>query len=569
MKKFLFILLSILTLVEVSPVYAVPNKLAVMYGTSGAGGLPSDDDMLCFRKFVSNGGWELDYFNVDSRTWNNGATDTSDAQWFEARYKAIYLIGFDGVAAAIIASGYGTNFQNSGGIARVAYSPVGGRWRIPVYVLAERVQPSTTFNDTTANNYVAGVQHTTPAGSFNKPAEASAGTWRYRVIYKSPTTGIVDTLYCDPRGFACKPSPWVGAGTVNTIMWADTTNGLGSCTGIDTIMCSWRWRPRSNEVDRPGITYCMIRSSYGQLQCTGDLFLLQLIAEETVLKPNRIMRLSIYEHSPEPTSLSSTQISNFRNFYSALDRNNLRRIIAVRTAPHISDIGKYNTETLKIIKDALANRLNVWQPMSNIGQAWSFAFYTSAETLGIRQAYNSMVNCATGDTFGFPKASYNSKSLVSNAGIVGVWMGKVIKDAGADIIETTISIPNVSGWSFQTPPNGRGSTLNPYLLPGGDGRVLYTRGTVGLPEATTFTTLKGGVGDYEYVGLSWVKTIYQAYLENNSLYWHTNAICADDPYIQWLFADVLAKHIKYFNKIIDIDRTFYGQVFIPGTATGQ
>lgn len=548
MKK----ILLILSLLLIPSISIAKDKLAVLVGDIASfNGYPTGDELNCIERFFERGKWEVDWINVDKRTWY---ADTSDAEWFEKRYKAILVLHPDCHSAFVIAKAYGTNFQNSAGIARVAYSPLGGRYKIPVYVITDRILPSTTYDDTTyatANNYVAGITHTGPAGSFTKPAEASGGTWRYKQLTRWPD-GSIDTLRIDPLHFACRPTTWQGAGNVAAIAWADTTNGLGSCAGSDTIMTAWRWQPRP---DRPGIVYCLYRSNYSLLNCSGALFILNLISKETSCDPGTIIKIPFMEHSPEPNSLTAGRISNFRLLYQSLQRNGIARTIGPRTSPTSTDINKYNRETVSIINEyALKNKFCVWHQFTNEPSFLTSAIYTPADTTNFRKAWNQLAKTAVSDTFGFLKSSYSNKAIVTGGGIVGVAIGRVFADDGVKILETTITTPQTN-WTFQS-SNGAKFGPIPYILPYNDNRILHVRFTSNIGEAATYSALSTPYAFEEYIGRSWILSLANAAVLRYSLYWHTNALCVDDPYASYLIGDIFGKHFRYYKYIIDVDRGF-------------
>lgn len=541
--------LLILSLLLIPSISSAKDKLAVLVGNIASfEGYPTGNELNCFNRLFDRGRWEVDWINVDTRTW---FADTSDAEWFEKRYKAILVLHPDCHNSFITAQAYGLNFRNSAGIARVAYSPLGGRYRIPVYVITDRVTPSTAYNDTTANIYVAGITHTGPAGSFAKPSEANAGTWRYKTLTRWPD-GKVDTLRIDPIHCACRPTSWQGAGSVAAIAWDDTTNGLGSCVGADSIVTAWRWQPRP---DRPGVTYCLFRNVYALENCNGALFMLNLIAKETSCKPERIIKIPIMEHSPEPASLTATRIENFKLLYQSLGRNEIARTIAPRTSPTTGDINKYNREIINIINEyALKNRFSVWHQFTNDPGFLNLNIFTPADTTAVRKGWIQLANTAVSDTFGFLKSSYNNRAVVTSSGLVGVAMGRILADDGVKILETTVTIPQAN-WTFQG-SSGSKYPVVPYILPYGDNRIIYVRNTSGVSENLTYTGLIAGFGQEEYIGRSWINKIGVSALNGNSIYWHTNAVCGDDPYAAYLIGDIFGKHFKYYKYIIDVDRYF-------------
>ena len=106
---FLFLLIPSISFAQAA------GKIAVLYGTFQNAPI-TEDRFECTRRAIERGGWKVDYINVDSRTWQTG---TDDAAWFAARYDAV-ICQIDGFASLVIASGFGTNFQNAAGTARVA-----------------------------------------------------------------------------------------------------------------------------------------------------------------------------------------------------------------------------------------------------------------------------------------------------------------------------------------------------------------------------------------------------------------------------------------------------------------
>ena len=521
-------------------------RVAIMFAQMNCSATFDSDQMLLFTDLLTRQGWNFDVFNVDNRTW---FADTSDAEYFEKRYKSVILVNFDGHNACVLASGFNTNFRNSAGIAGTARGPLGGRWRIPVYVTATRVIPTASANDTnTTSNYAAGIA---AAGSFARPAAASAGTWRAKMLTRlAPSPD--DTVYTEILQYACRTA-WAGAGEVAATAWVDTSNGLGSCVpGVDSIMVAWRWKPRD---DRPGVHYNLIRASRGQFMLTPAYFVLQYLAVEVGTAPPPI-QVPLMEHSPEPSTLAAAHVTNFKAFYAALKRNALARVIFVRTSPTSAEIGRYNSEVVATINDHLKDKFCVWSQFSN-ETGFMQNFYAYADTARVRQAWNVMKATAMNpDTFGFRAEAYNNKAIVTGGGVVGVLgTGKVFADAGVKIVESPVLVPDPLGWVFQTHLLGK---TYPFTLPGGDNRILTIRGTNNPGEAATLDALCGGfpTGATECVANGFMKTFLSIPYSQNSVYWHTATMTGADPYAQWLYGDVMGRTFRQFKKVIQVYRSW-------------
>lgn len=527
--------LLFLLLLSASPIQAATPKIAVFIQSVGL--LPGEDDLQCLRLALVKGGWAVDYYNADFRNW--GSVGISDGDWFSARYEAAIVANVDITGPGnAIGSGYGTKFQDASGVVRISESPLGGRWRIPCVVLAERVTPSTTFDDTTANNFVAGITYASPAGTFPKPIEASAGTWRYKLLYQTNK----DTLYDDPENFGCVPTTWGGAGTTTAIAWAETTNGLGSCIGTDKPSAVWLFKPRG---DKAGVLWITLQQSYGQTTCGGALLALQYIATNTKAKPNRIIKTTLSEHNPGVITLTAARKANYKAFLDKMKGLGLPIVLAPARAD--MGIGTLDSEVRSIIRDHVVNGINKWHTWSN------FNFYTGADTANLRQLWNADRNCVVKpDTFNLTTGQELTSDIVSSQGLVGVAVAKVAADAGVKIMTSLISTAG-SNWTLTT--DGKCSfSLNPVIIPPAntDGRIIYVRPTYGLGDNSTYTGLRGTSGDAEYVGRVFSR-VFSAVLLSNSLLWHSNTTMGDDPYHEWLFGDRLAAHFKYYNKIIAVD----------------
>lgn len=535
MKRLLFLLLFLPSVAFSANI----NKVALFYSKSDVVGnsMGSPDELMCLEVALRRGGWVVDRFNASTRTWG-GAPDTSDGEWFAARYAAAIIINADLFNTSLVLNtiGYGSNFQNSASLARVAEGPLGGRWKIPVLVLAENIVPSTSFDDTTTNRFVAGITHTGPAGSFAKPAVATAGTWRYRMLGRLNGSNL-DTLYADPEFFACRPSSWTGAGQVAALLWSDSV--FASCTGTDTVMVAWRWRPRS---DRPGVVYCLLTEDYTQTACDGALWVLQYIAATTAAKPSVVTNIQITEHNSSPISLTATRVANYYAFR--------RKLIGVNCKLELGpvcpgDISVYNRDIGIANNEALV-----------AGSKWyafgQFGFYNSSDTANARQLFNSNINCSTHpDSMMLRRDAYFSREAVSGGGIVGVMMGKVLKDAGVDAVVSTQGASDNTNWRFLYSQSS--TPLFPNTLPDGSGRIIYVRSTWPLGDNETWTGRLNGVGAYEYLGSTFVKGITAAAIKNSTLYYHTANNIGNDTYHQWLFGDVLVRQIRYFNLIMRLD----------------
>lgn len=540
MKRLFLVILLLLIAI---PSKAATPRLVVFYDNN-SNGPAVQDEVECTTEILKRQGWAVDYYNASLRTWGSGGQ--ADMDWFATTkgYKACLVMNWDGATAAVTTGGpYGLNFQNAAGVARVSESPLGGRWPIPCVVLAERISPSVSLDDTTANNFVCGLVFST----FGKQAEDTAGTWRYKMVGRLGPNDSKDTLYADPRFFTCRPQ-WAGAGTVAALLWADTTNGFNRC-GTDTVMNTWRYQPRG---DRPGVVYTLLQSQYSADVCTSTLFALQYIAVNSQCKPMVVTKVPLFEHNSYPTTITVQRIANYKALKDAQTQFGIKYIAALpQVAPVALDISRYNDEILAKLREHFNNGTARWQPQSN-SSGWTMNFFNSTDTTEVRKAFNATMNCAVSDTFKFPKNAMYIKSLVTAAGEVGVNQGKVLKDAGVDIIETTFNNVDPNGWAFQFP--NRSNQLTPYIIPG-DGRVIYTRFTTGLGENATFTGLINGAGGAEYIGRTFVTAFSRAMISNVSLYYHCNIVCGDDPYAQWLYTRVLTSYFRFFNRLMVLDYT--------------
>lgn len=550
MKRLLLVMLLLPALVSAAPT----PRIALFYNNGDVVGAPAGTptELMCLQRLLEQGGWAVDRYNASLRTWG-GAPDTSDAEWFASRYVAVVIAHGDFYLASVVTSaisGYGTNFQNSAGIARASSGPLGGRWKIPTLVLGKNVVPTTTFNDTSSNTYVAGIQHTPAA--FSKPAVGTAGTWRYRLLARLTGSSTPDTLYADPAFYACRPSPWTGAGEVAALIWADTTNGLGTCVGADTIMVAWRWQPRS---DRPGVYYTLLRSDYANGICDGALWVLQTIATITPAKPFTVIPVQFNEHNPGVVSLTDVNSNN----YVAYRRKLTNLGIHVNMGPVCpGDLPLYNSQIGQANIEAV-NKGAKWYSFASF-QATAFA-----DTPNVKQAFLANANCSTHpDSMMFPKSGYYRADIVSSQGKVGARVTGVLADHGVQVITSLIGA-DLSNWYVPIPTSQAGPMI-PFIVPDGTKRILYVRATAGLGDNETFTArvaANGGRGNHEYVGSVFIKNVSIAATRGTTLFHHTSLNIGSDPYHQWLFGDVLAKHFRYYNKIIKFDATatlpFYPQ----------
>jgi hypothetical protein len=202
-----------------------------------------------------------------------------------------------------------------------------------------------------------------------------------------------------------------------------------------------------------------------------------------------------------------------------------------------------------------------WIPMSYATSPvnGTSGFYASTDTANFRQVFNELIRVAANkDTFGLDKIGYDKRMMVTAGGQVGVWLGKVFKDAGVEVAETGFNNENPNGWSFYT--NAKPFYLSEYKIPGaGDSRTIFTRLTLPLAHGTTFVpgTHAATLGDNEYIGSGWLVPLWRATGNVISLYWHTggvNGVAADDPYYQWLLGDVFVRHVRYFDRILEFDK---------------
>jgi hypothetical protein len=545
MRRALLLLLAGLALA--SPA-AAQKKIAVF--ESSVGGVTSQNYAATYRT-LDRGGWAYTVFNAEIRTWGQAGVD--DSVWFRQQgYEAVLIPWMDGQAsgAPVAGTGWSSQFKNAAGTTGVRNSPLSGRWGILVVSQApSRNMPSTaSYDDLAGDYYVNGILNASPGGTFGVPA---GGTWRCRYLCRLRGDAI-DTLYTQaPQINGCRPSSWAGNGTVACIAWVESTY-TGTCG--DTAAAAWRYRPVAGG---PGIYHMLFNSSFGNN--VGTLMALQYIATLTSIRPALKPRIPLVEHDARPGLLNTVGDDNLQRLHDTLRVNNLRRWVATPT--NNSETGLYRPAGLALLRREMAQGILRWFPFS---YQWAWNFYSASDTVGARQSWNGILATATSaDSFAFPRSAYDPRRIVTPSGDAGVRIGKVFADAGVKVIETTLLAPSAGGWAFLTGPSNYAGTT-PYLLPDGSGRVLYAQQTIILAHDTSFTALRGGTAEYEYVGL-WMLNFYQVTQMYGGLYWHSggqNGPTRVDPYWCWL-ASVLARHFRFFDQVVEPDVGFVNQTFVP------
>jgi hypothetical protein len=564
--------LALLLMLLAAPAWADP-KIAVFTQTLGD---PTADQIQATLATLDRGGWPYTLFNANARSW--GVSGTADSTWFRQQgYEAVIVLYEDGQLSGtpVVSGPYGANFLDASGTARVSNSPLAGRWGIPCFVFTpKRIVPTASYDDTTANRYVAGIVHTAPGGSFGKPAQSVYGTWGYKLLLRR-FQGRLDTLYADPQVFVCRPATWSGAGTTAALAYV-TPETTMTCSAGDTAMAAWRFRPRD---DRPGTYYFTLRMGFGAGQNVSALMALQYIATLTSIRPVDIIRVPLMEHDAEPGSLTSFGKANLRRLHDTLAVYKMGRVIATPMTPtEYSTL--YDAEALTIIRRAFTSGLCRWVPFAYTesgGVQWSFQYFMApADTAGLRTRFNQvMKTTSNSDSGGFPRSRMDLSRIVTGSGLVGAWGAKVLADAGVRIVESTITAPIGknwdavapvdTAWALQAPINASSSHL--FALPGAnETRTIYVQNTYGFYHDTSYTRLKAVVGtstfDTDFLGGTWINSIGIGSTRWTSLYWHTGGgvgVTRQDPYYSWLMS-VAGRYFGFFDKVIAPDRYFVNQV---------
>lgn len=542
-----FAILTLACLLGASPALA-EKKIAVFTSIFGN----SQNYATVFRT-LERGGWPYTVFQSEARSWGAGGVD--DSLWFRQQsYEAVIVPWMDGQAsgAPVASTGWSSQFKNAAGSAGVKNGPLSGRWGIPVFCFAPgRNMPSTaSYDDLAGDYYVNGILNASPAGTFAVPG---GGTWRLRYLCRLRGDAI-DTLYVPAISInGCRPANWAGNGTVACIAWADSVY-TGTCG--DTVAAGWRYRPAGPAT--PGIYHLLFFSTFGSN--VSSLIALQYIATLTSIRPATKIKIPLMEHDARPGLANTIGDANLQRLHDTLRVNGLRRWIAtpMRGAEYAA---LYRPATLTLLRTEMNQGILRWFPFS---YDWHWGFYAASDTVGARQSWNGMLATATSaDSFAFPKSAYDPRRIVTPSGDAGVQLGKVFADAGVRVVETTLLSPSANGWAFLTGPASFPRTTE-QLVPDGSRRVLYVQQTVVLSHDTSFTKLRGGSPEYEYVG-QWIGGLYQVSQMFGSLYWHSggqNGVTYMDPYWCWL-ASILARHFRFFDRVIEPDTDFTNQTFVP------
>lgn len=551
-----WLLAVLLSLLLASDAGAAIARLAVFSQTSGA---PGGANYSAALGLLRQTGTPCDIYNAALRTW--GSPGVADSTWFRQRYSAVlvlYEAGQDG-GLPVTSGEYGTNFLDAGAVARVGNSPLSGRWAIPCFVMSpDRLVPSASFNDTSANAYVAGITSASPAGTFATPAVANAGTWRSRFLCRL-RGNMLDTLWTATNIMGCRPASWGGAGTVAALVYADTTfGGGGVCAAGDTITLVWRYRPRD---DRPGVYFSILPQVYtaGTVSNIGMLTMLQYIYTLTDIKPMQKIALPITIHDGELGSLTSVAAATQARIFDTLRVNRIPTILATPLHGTQEYPSMYNAANLNNLRGLINDNLMVWHPFSynNVGENWALNYYLATDTTGVRQRWNSLYNTGSrADSFNFKVTAYSPRRIVSASGIVGAWQTKVLADAGVEVVESTFqSQSGAAGWVAQYGSFLVGST-NLMSVPGtrpAENRVIAVQAPIAFPHDTSFTTLKAGAADHEYIGSVWMRAMQYAVNGGVGLYWHNGGSVGasrQDPYWAYLMS-IMGKNFRYFDRVIE------------------
>jgi hypothetical protein len=177
------------------------------------------------------------------------------------------------------------------------------------------------------------------------------------------------------------------------------------------------------------------------------------------------------------------------------------------------------------------------------------------DTLGSRRAWNADANCiANPDTMELPKDKYWVKDVVTSQGLVPFVNGKTLLDIGVGTITSTSVDPGFGAPVYYLSPLGHFSrnsnSYSSYPVPTVVGKTIKVRDTWALGDFETYTARCNGVNQHEYVGRVFIRSLSNASSRGSTIYWHGALNFGNDPYHQWLFGDILAKHFKYYNKII-------------------
>lgn len=516
-------------------------RLAILRDPNGGSAAEYESSMTVVRRL----GIPYDVFNIHARTW--GETGKADSTWFRERYVAIFIPQMDASAAYVTTSSpWLTNFLHMNGAAGIYRSPLSGRWGIPVCALSpHKVGPTTdSANDTAATNiYAAGIKQ--PGGSIDKPTLAQAGTWRYRQIVRLTETGL-DTLYGDPEDFGCRQGTWAGSGTVACLAFSDTNFAAVSCATPDTACSVWRWRP---EGGKPGIVYATLRQTAGGHN-HGALWMLQYIFSVTTLRPFERITIDVFPHSSFGQNATGRAI--LKQTHDAMIAGAVN-CTAVLPQVSQSDYSVKHTEETRAELRRLTNVTNnYWSPGSNVGGGFNFGHYAATDTVGVRQAFNSMMNTAAReDSFLLNRSKMRNGRTVGASGLVGNWQLKVAADAGIQLIESTLTLPTTLGWSVLNPA-GSLYTPHPHSVPGGgtENRSVWSAGTTSWPDAATFTDARVGEDDYAYAGRVAATVFCAATQLPVSVYWHADFNSnGSDPYMAW-YMQRLASDFRLFNKVV-------------------
>lgn len=560
MKRLLLAVVAMLCFTrEADPV--LPWRIALFY--DGVAGAVRDNYAEATMQLIRQTGTPYTRFNASARTWNPGnpSNAKADSAWFrEQGYLAAICLAEYQFAIGGPATGapYGTNFLNASGTARVGNSPLSGRWGIPCYVICpDGVLPwvAGAFDDTTANNHVAGIRNSGPNGTTVRPTPFGRQTYRFLARMRGDGT-ILDTLFADGAAYGCIMSTWGGAGSVAALAWWDTTGA--ACPGSDTLAAAWRYRPRA---DRPGVTYLTFRASPNG-QNVGGLIALQSIFKTTEIRPARKVKIAIYEHDAYPGYVTSFSKANFNAAYDTLAAYGIGRTIAITADPAGWGSASASPQSLDKLRQSFQSGLNRWQPFGYT--PYDFNYFAPTDTVGLRQRWNAIMRtCTAPDTFNLAPGTMRLDNLVTGAGIVSAWGTKVLADAGVKTVQTTIGDPSgASGWAALGPA---GATFGTIVVPA-DGRrlgVMFTRGTGEDTTMNRFVTVFGVNSIYD-VPSAWLQNGLQyAAGHEVTLYWHTNKVIRNDPFWAYMMS-VMGRWFRMFDEVVVPDSQFEYQTSRPG-----
>lgn len=531
---------------------AETNRVAVFTECSFTSSNSGQRSYAATMNVLQKLGLDYDVYSADARTW--GVAGTADSTWFRQRYAAVVIPYLDGQASGtpVVSSGWSNSFQDGSANTGVAKGPLSGRWQIPVFVIGcVRLLPSTNYDDGAGNFWVPGITHTGPAGSFAKPAQTTYGTWGYRALCRL-RGDAVDTLYCDPAIFCCRPASWSGNGSVAAIVWADTVWSGGCSTG-DTTAAVWRYRPLNNG---PGIYYSTIRS-LPLVSNDGTLIALQYLFTVTSVRPPRKITIPLMEHAGYAGGgLNATAKTHVRAMHDTMAANGLKWSQQLSQLASGDYAGVHDADTRAELRRVLTFNGTTWSPGSN-GGGQTFAYYQATDTVEVRKAFNADMNCATRpDSFGLPASRMQLNRVVTSSGLVGSWMSKVLADAGVKIVESTLATPDTA-WSLM-PPSGSGPPVPVWVRAGAnqsENRSIRVAGTFGIPDGASFSAARGVFGDteHDYVTLRVMNTICRTSQTYESIYWHTNTnVTGTDGYMRWIMS-VLGRQFRYYDRVIAPD----------------